>query len=989
MKTTVIKLEGIDSVLSPTGVEKKMCQHPGIHKVETNFMTGTATVYHDDSVTLTEITKCVADCGYGCAGEALPEHLAQPGNPSAAMAHAGHAMPSAPPATKTDEHAGHKVPMPPAAKTDENAKPVAKPAVKADEHAGHDMTKMKAETGEGEMAAMSNEMGHGGGMDMAGMVRDMRTRFFVAFIIAIPVFLYSPLFTSYFKIQLPLPFGLSNEMLSFLLATPAVLYGGWVFYVGAWRGLRNRTLNMAVLVTLSVLAGYIFSVAATFFFKGEVFYEAAVLLLTFVLFGHWMEMRARAGASQAIQALMNLTPPKATVIRDGQPVEVPTSEVLLDDTVLIRPGDKVPVDGAITEGESSVDESMITGESLPVKKTVGSTVIGATINKTGTFKFRATKVGADTALAQIVKLVQMAQNSKAPSQRLADQAAQWLVAAAVVFGLATFFGWYFFGGSIIPAGMDKTVWALTLAITVVVIACPDALGLAMPTAVMVGTGLGAQHGILFKNATALEQAAKLQAIIFDKTGTLTEGKPQVVEIVTSDQSSVTSDDFLRLVASAEQSSEHPLAQAIVDKAKAQNLKIENTSGFEAIPGHGLKATVAGKTLLVGNRKLMRDNNISMDAMAERAASLEGAGRTVIYSAVEGKFAGLIAIADAVRPNAKAAVEKLTDMGVQVAMLTGDNRATAERIAGELGIKTVFAEVLPGQKADKVKELQSQGKLVAMVGDGINDAPALAQADVGIAIGAGTDVAMEAADVVLMKSDPFDVIGAIILSRATLRKMHQNLWWAAGYNIIAFPIAAGLFYPAFGLVLRPEIAAISMSGSSLLVAINALMLKNTNLEGIGQPDKTGAEPKSEPKAESRTEANIEPQPKANVEPKPETKAEPNPEPNIEPQPEANVEPKPEAKAKTPSDVTPQMVKRVHELYEELGREDVRAVQEWEETEREIRKVEAKAEPKLEEEAKPKTEAKATHQHEDKVESQPDAKVKVKHQDKGKPKSDAKK
>ncbi|MCG2785781.1 MAG: cadmium-translocating P-type ATPase [Anaerolineae bacterium] len=860
MKTTVIKLEGIDSVLSPVGVEKKMCHHPGIHKVETNFMTGTATVYHDDSVTLTEIKKCVADCGYGCAGEALPEHLAKAGDPPAAMEHAGHTLPSAPPAAKTDEHAGHKIPMTPEAKPDENAKPVAKPAVKADEHAGHkmpmppkgkpdenaapetksavkvdehaghDISKMKAETGQDEMAAMSHEMGHGGGTDMAGMVLDMRNRFLVALIIAIPVFLYSPLFTSYFKIQLPLPFGLSNEMLSFLLATPAVFYGGWVFYVGAWRGLRNRTLNMAVLITLSVLAGYIFSVAATFFFKGEVFYEAAVLLLVFVLFGHWMEMRARAGASQAMQALMNLTPPKATVIRDGQPVEVPTSEVRLDDIVLIRPGDKVPVDGAITEGESSVDESMITGESLPVQKTVGATVIGATINKTGTFKFRATKVGADTALAQIVKLVQMAQNSKAPSQRLADRAAQWLVAAAVVFGLATFFGWYFFGASVIPAGMDKTVWALTLAITVVVIACPDALGLAMPTAVMVGTGLGAQHGILFKNATALEQAAKLQAVIFDKTGTLTEGKPQVVEVMAA-SSTLTQDEMLRLVASAEQSSEHPLAQAIVDKAKAQNLKLEETSGFEAIPGLGMKATVVGKVLLVGNRKLMGDNNIALNEHSEHAATLEGTGRTVVYAAADGQFTGLIAIADAVRPNAKEAVEKLTEMGVQVAMLSGDNRATAERIAAELGIKTVFAEVLPGQKADKVKELQSQGKLVAMVGDGINDAPALAQADVGIAIGAGTDVAMEAADVVLMKSDPFDVIGAIILSRATLQKMHQNLWWAAGYNIIAFPIAAGLFYPLFGLVLRPEIAAISMSGSSLIVAINALMLKNTKLDEI--------------------------------------------------------------------------------------------------------------------------------------------------------------
>lgn len=799
MKTTVVHLEGIESVLSANGVEKKMCRHSGIHKVEANFMTGTATVYHDDSVTLAEIKQCVADCGYGCAGEAAPAHVVKQGDPPMEMAHAGHAMPM--------------------------------PATMAGEHAGHDMAAIGA-TG-GEMESMAHEMGHGAGMSMEGMVRDMRNRFIVSFILAIPVFLFSPLFTDFFKVQLPLPFGLSNQVLSFLLATPAVLYGGWVFYIGAWRGLKNSTLNMAVLVTLSVLAGYLFSVAATFLFKGEVFYEAAVLLLTFVLFGHWMEMRARSGASQAIQALMNLAPPKATIIRNGEPVEISTSDVLLDDIVLIRPGDKIPVDGVVTEGESNVDESMLTGESLPVKKEVGSLVAGATINKTGTFRFRATKVGADTALAQIVKLVQMAQNSKAPSQRLADRAAQWLVAAAVIFGVATFFGWCFFGGRYVPAEMSPTVWALTLAITVVVIACPDALGLATPTAVMVGTGLGAQNGILYKNATALEQAAKLQAIIFDKTGTLTEGKPQVVEIVTSDQSSVISgtDEFLRLVASAEQSSEHPLAQAIVDKAKAQNLKMEQPSGFEAIPGHGMKAKVAGRSLLVGNRKLMRDNKITMDGYEERASSLEGAGRTVVYAAADGKFAGMIAIADAVRANAKLAVEKLTKMGVQVAMLSGDNRATAERIAGELGITTVFAEVLPGQKADKVKELQFQGKLVAMVGDGINDAPALAQADVGIAIGAGTDVAMETADVVLMKSDPFDVIGAITLSRATLRKMHQNLWWAAGYNTVAFPIAAGLFYPAFGLVLRPEIAALSMSGSSLLVAINALMLKNTKLEGI--------------------------------------------------------------------------------------------------------------------------------------------------------------
>jgi Cu2+-exporting ATPase len=673
------------------------------------------------------------------------------------------------------------------------------------------------------------------------MVRDMRNRFWVAFILGIFVTLYSPLATDVFGLRLPVPFGLPANIFLFILATPAVLWGGQMFFVGAYRALKNRILDMSVLVALSVGAGYVFSVAATFFFESEVFYEASVVLLAFVLFGHWMEMRARAGASDAIRALLDLTPPKATVIRGGQPIEIPTSEVALNDIVLIRPGDKLPVDGVVTEGESSVDESMITGESVPVKKEPGSTVIGATINKTGTFRFQATKVGADTALAQIVKLVQVAQNSKAPAQRLADRAAQWLVAAAVLFGLATFVGWYFFGAALMPAEATPLVFALTLAITVVIIACPDALGLATPTAVMVGTGLGALNGILYKNATALEQASKLQAVIFDKTGTLTVGQPRVVEVVASD-TPLTEDGLVWLVASAEQSSEHPLAQAVVDRAKERGLKLAEPSSFVAIPGHGLRATVDGRTVLVGNRKLMGDSQIALDGLGERAASLEGAGRTVVYAAVDGQAAGIIAIADAIRPTARQMVAEMQQLGVQVVMLTGDNRATAERIAKELGIETVFAEVLPGQKADKVKELQAQGKLVGMVGDGINDAPALAQADVGIAIGAGTDVAMETADVVLMKSDPYDVIGAIALSRATVRKMHQNLWWAVGYNTIAFPIAAGLFYPAFGLLLRPEIAAISMAGSSLLVALNALMLKNTRLPGIratqpGAPSET--------------------------------------------------------------------------------------------------------------------------------------------------------
>jgi Cu2+-exporting ATPase len=458
---------------------------------------------------------------------------------------------------------------------------------------------------------------------------------------------------------------------------------------------------------------------------------------------------------------------------------IPTSEVIQGDIVLIRPGDKIPVDGEVIDGESTVDESMITGESLPVEKRPASAVIGAAINRTGAFRFRATKGGSDTALAQIVKMVQVAQNSKAPAQRLADRAAQWLVAAAIAFGLATFAGWYWIAG-----------------------------------------------------------ASVIFSITFDKTGTLTVGQPQVVEVILA-QGAPPEREFLSIVASAEQSSEHPIAQAVVAHAKRQGAALTEPAGFETIAGHGLRATVRTHAVLGGNRKLMRDHGIDLGALEGQGEALQGAGRTIVYAAIDGQAAGLVAVADALRPTARQAIDDLHRLGIEVAMLTGDNRATAEGIASQLGLDTFFADVLPGDKAAKVKELQDLGKLVAMVGDGINDAPALAQADVGIAIGAGTDVAMETADIVLMKSDPCDVLGAIALSRATVRKMRQNLWWAAGYNTIAFPIAAGLFYPKFGLLLRPEIAALSMSGSSLLVAVNALLLKRTKLPGIRRRQATAA------------------------------------------------------------------------------------------------------------------------------------------------------
>jgi len=789
--TNTFEVAGLLSPLSARGVEKHLAQMPGIERVSVNPVAGSATVTYDQRrIDPTRIQGAIQDCGYHCAGEMLPQHVCGPMGHAPTPAHRhNYAHPGHPPG---DLHA----PGRPA---------VAKgPVVREHASMGH----------EG-MDAMAHEMGHGPGMDAKAMARDMRNRFWICLAFTVPIFLYAPMGMDFIK--LAPPFGLDLGLWLFLLATGAVIYPAWPFFVAAARALRTGVLNMAVLVVLSVGTGYAFSVGSTFYFGGAQFYEAVSVLLVFILLGHWLEMRARAGASEAIRALMELAPPKATVMRGGKEVTLATADVLHNDVLVVRPGDKIPVDGEVLEGGSQVDESMLTGESMPVKKTVGDKVIGATINKSGSFRYRATKVGADTALAQIVKLVQEAQNSKAPAQLLADQASQWLVVIAFVIGVATFAAWYFVLG-------QPVLLAVTLTITVFVIACPDALGLATPMAVMVGTGLGAMNGILFKNASALEDATRLDVVIFDKTGTLTLGQPEVVDMAVAQD--VTADDLLRVAGSVEKLSEHPLAVAILKRAG--ELASEAATEFTNIDGQGTQAVVGGRLTLLGNRRLMDASGIDLGALRTDADRLQGQGRTVVHAAHGGRLIGLIAIADAVRPTSAETIKALHSRGVQVAMLTGDNRSTAERIAKELGIDIVLADVLPGDKAAKVKELQEQGKKVGMVGDGINDAPALTQADVGFAIGAGTDVAMESADVVLMKSDPLDVVGAIELSRATLRKMHQNLWWAVAYNVVAFPLAAGVFYP---FTISPEVAAIAMSGSSALVAINALMLKRTRLTGI--------------------------------------------------------------------------------------------------------------------------------------------------------------
>jgi P-type Cu2+ transporter len=794
MTKITLEVGDLFSVLGAHGLERQLQRVAGVGRVSVNPVSGSTTVIFDPGKTsLSAIQAEIEDCGFHCAGEALPRHVcdkpAMPGSGPKVLT-----SQSKPAHSQTHkDHAGMTSPgMKPAdAKADHNA------------HGGD------------KSDAMAHEMGHGAGMDMQVMVRDMRNRFGIALAFSLPIFLFSPMGMDF--IRIPPPFGLRLDLVLFVLASAAILYPVWPFIVAAYRALRSGVANMAVLVVLSVGTGYLFSVGSTFFYGGQQFYEASAILLVFILLGHWLEMRARAGASEAIRALMDLAPPKATVLRDGKELEVPTAEIISGDTVVIRPGNKIPVDGTVLEGTSLVDESMLTGESMPVAKKVGDPVIGATINKSGAFQYRATKVGADTALAQIVKLVQEAQNSKAPSQLLADRASQWLVLAAVAVGLLTFAVWYWWIG-------QTLLFALSLTITVFVIACPDALGLATPMAIMVGTGLGAMNGILFKNASALEDATKLNVVIFDKTGTLTMGQPEVVDLAIAADAS--EDQLLSAAAAVEAGSDHPLAQAIL--RRAANVKAPKAIGFKNLEGKGAQADIDGKTVLLGNKLLMAENKIDLGELGAKSEQLQGAGRTVVHIAISGKLVGLIAIADAVRPTAVEAVKALRARGVEVAMLTGDNQGTAERIAKSLGIDKVFADVLPGNKASKVKELQVQGKKVGMVGDGVNDAPALTQADVGFAIGAGTDVAMESADIVLMKSDPFDVVGAIELSHATLRKMHQNLWWAVGYNVVAFPLAAGVLYP---FLLSPTIAAIAMSGSSALVAVNALMLKRTKLTGI--------------------------------------------------------------------------------------------------------------------------------------------------------------
>jgi P-type Cu2+ transporter len=774
-------LRGVHCLGCAGAVERVLREQPHITEVRLDWKNDVVHVGYDPTrITPEEIEQVITQTGCDCTLTEVEEE------------HHHEAM--APP-ERRNRHLGHGVDMGPISMgTKHDRMQYERPATHADhgDHADHDMS-------DPGMAAT--------------MERDMRNKFFVALLLTIPTVLYSPLGVNLLGVRLP-TFGVGENAIMLLLSTPVVFYCGWIFISGAYHSLRRRMLNMSVLIATGVLAAYLFSVLITFL-GGETFYEAAAMLVTFVLFGHWIEMRSRRGTNDALRALFDLVPPQATVIRDGEELSIPSSEVQLGDVVVLRPGDKVPVDGEVTQGETSIDEALVTGESVPVTKRPGDAVIAGSINRSSSVRFRATAVGADTTLAQIVDLVQQAQSSKAPGQRLADRAAEYLVILAVGSGILTFLAWYFLGDA-------SLITAMTFAISAVVIACPDALGLATPTAVAVGTGIGARHNILIKDAATLENVSRINAIVLDKTGTLTEGKPSLTDVLVLDGRS--EEDLLRLVAAAEKNSEHPLAEAIVAGVRERGIETGDAARFEAIAGHGVRAEVDSHAVLVGNRKLMDESRVDVFALEERAAALAEAGKTPMFVAVDGEPSGLVAVADTIKPSARETLGRLKRMGIEAVMITGDNERTAEAVARELGIERVFAEVLPADKARHVEQLQGEGKRVAMVGDGVNDAPALAQADIGIAIGAGTDVAIETAKVVLMKSDPLDVTRAVVLSKATVRKMKQNLVWASVYNVLAIPIAAGVLFPAYGIVLRPEFSALLMSISSIIVAVNAVLLK---------------------------------------------------------------------------------------------------------------------------------------------------------------------
>ena len=654
--------------------------------------------------------------------------------------------------------------------------------------------------------------------------RRLMRRFWLAALVSIPV-----LITAYPQF-LPLVRNWTAETLRLawmgaaLLTLPVLFWSGGHFFTGAWAALKHRSANMNTLIATGTAAAWLYSTVAILFpgifpeGTSEPFYDVAAVVIALVVLGQALELRAKGRASEAIRKLLGLQAKTARVVRDGQEMDIPVEEVLVGDVVQVRPGEKVPVDGVVVDGSSAVDESMLTGESLSVSKRPGDEVIGATMNKTGAFKFRATKVGKDTALAQIVKMVQDAQNSKAPIARMADTISGYFVPVVMILAVLTFAVWFDFGPQ------PQLVYALVTGVTVLIIACPCALGLATPMSLVAGIGKGAENGILIRSGEALQTAQAVKTVVLDKTGTITKGKPELTDVVIVNNGPMSNEQLLRLVASVESVSEHPLAEAIVEGAKARGIVLAAPQGFEAVPGHGVVATVEARRVAIGNLKMMAREGVVLGALEEQFRTLADDGKTPMYAAVDGRAAGVIAVADTVKEDSAEAIAALHEMGIEVVMITGDNRRTAEAIARQVNVDRVLAEVLPEDKAHNVHLLQAEGKKVAMVGDGINDAPALAQADVGLAIGTGTDVAIEASDITLIKGSLKGVVTAIEVSRATMRNVRQNLFGAFIYNTLGIPVAMGVLYPFLGVLLNPLLAGAAMAFSSVTVVSNANRLR---------------------------------------------------------------------------------------------------------------------------------------------------------------------
>ena len=817
-----LPITGMTCAACANRIEKQLKKQPGVDSCSVNFATSKATVnYNPEKTGVSNLIQTVKDVGYDTAGTSTVEFVVDDSaRPSGSSVQLENHLSKQRGVVKANFNLATMQVCVEYLPNASNAQTIRL----AIEDFGY---KVREVSGTGEAGEDSLEHAH------ALEYTELKRKFLIAAVLSLPVLVIAMSHGTIEFLNFP-----GVNWLQLVLTIPVVFYCGAQFYRGAWAAFRHRAADMNTLIATGTGAAFIYSTLATVFpsffvnAAGQtmnmpgmdamasvpVYFEAASVIIALILLGRMMEARAKGQTGAAIKKLVGLQAKTARVIRDGQEIEIETEEVVPGDIVMVRPGEKIPVDGILTEGGSAVDESMLTGESIPVQKKTGDEIFGATINKTGAFSFKATKVGKDTALQQIVRLVQDAQGSKPPIARLADTISGIFTPIVICIAIATFVIWF-----IAASPEVRFTMALVNFVSVLIIACPCALGLATPTAIMVGTGRGAENGILIKGGDSLETAHKLNTIILDKTGTITKGEPSLTDVITVD--GMSENDFLKIVAAAEKSSEHPLAAAIVRGAESRNLTFEKVENFNALEGRGIEAQVSGRNLLLGNLRLMNERKISLGGAEVTVEKLAAEGKTPMFAAIDEKYAGIVAVADTIKSESKEAIRSLQNLGLEVVMMTGDNRRTAEAVAAEVGIKRVLAEVLPEGKSAEVKKLQAEKKLVGMVGDGINDAPALAQADVGIAIGTGTDVAIEASDITLIKGDLRGVVTAIALSKATIAAVKQNLFWAFIYNVIGIPIAAGLLYPIFGILLSPILASAAMSLSSVSVVTNSLRLRS--------------------------------------------------------------------------------------------------------------------------------------------------------------------